>query len=576
MAFDGIVTACIVNELQEVLAGGRIDKITQPERDEINIMIRNGGKNYRLLISASSSDPRMHITTEQKENPEKAPMFCMLLRKHLSSGKVISFTQPDFERVIKMQIESYDELGDLSVKTLVAEIMGRHSNIILADCENRVLGSIKHVDFTVSSVRQVLPGMMYEMPPSQGKLNPMHATEDILYPLISSSNLTADKFLLDTFTGIGPLNAREISFEFLDDTSKELSSLDKQQRIILTKEVIKYFESIKKGMFCPVLLYKNENIVKDYNATDIKQYANAMRVEKQKSLCEGLDAYFATRDRAERMRQKSAGVNKFVENNITRCQKKLALQQQKLKDSEKREKYKQYGDLIIANIHKMPQSSSAVELENYYDDMKPITISLIAELSPSQNAQRYYILYQKAKNAEKMSKEQIRLTTAELEYLESVKDSIARAENKQEIKEIQRELSMQGYSVRKATASKIRKEKPTEPHRFDIDGFEVFVGKNNLQNDILTLKEAKGNDLWFHVKSFAGSHTVLKTKGETPSDDTIVKVAKLAAYYSKARESANVTVDYTIIKNVKKPSGAKAGMVIYDHYNTVNVMPQKP
>lgn len=576
MAFDGIAISCIMRELEKALVGGRIDKITQPERDEINIVIRNEGKKHRLLASASSSSPRIHLTEEQKENPEKAPMFCMLLRKHLSGGKIIGFSQPDFERVLKMHVESYDELGDLSVKTLATEIMGRHSNIILMDSEDRVLGSIKHVDFTVSSLRQVLPGMKYEMPPSQDKLNPLDITEEELYPIISVSGYPADKFILDTFTGVGPLNAREIAYLSLGDATQDLSSLDKERRIKFTNDILKYFADIKNGVFCPVLLYKNEHKVWDFNASNIAQYGGAVRAEKKESLCNALDVFYKTRDHFERMSQKSATLLKFVDNNISRCNKKLALQQQKIKDSEKREQYKQYGDLLIGNLHKMKECMSSIEIENYYDDMNMVKIALKPELSPSQNAQRYYILYQKAKNAEKMSKEQIKLTTEELEYLESVQESILRAENEHDVRDIRNELAAQGYNIRKGAPSKIRKEKPTEPHFFIIDGFEVFVGRNNLQNDTLTLKEARSTDMWFHVKNFPGSHTVIKTKGQTPSDDTIVKTAKLAAYYSKAKDSANVPVDFTIIKNVKKPSGAKPGMVIYDNYNTVNVTPQKP
>lgn len=576
MAFDGIAISCIMKELGHALTGGRIDKITQPERDEINILIRSGGKNHRLLASASSSSPRIHLTENQKENPEKAPMFCMLLRKHLSGGKVIGFSQPDFERVIKMDIECYDELGDLSVKTLVTEIMGRHSNIILIDGEEKILGSIKHVDFTVSSVRQVLPGMKYEMPPSQDKLNPLNIAADELYPIVCASDLPADKFILETFTGVGPLNAREIAYKSLGDTSADISGLNKDNRIKFSEEIEKAFKNIKDGNYYPVLLYKDNTKVWDFNALEINQYGNTIREEKKDSLCAALDELYQTRDHYERMSQKTAGLLKFIDNNISRCQKKLALQQQKLKDSEKREQQKMYGDLIVANIHKMTEGMTSLEVENYYDNMNIIKIPLLPELSPSQNAQRYYLQYQKAKNAEKMSKEQIKLTTVELEYLESVQESVVRAENERDIREIKDELSAQGYNVRKGGPSKIRKEKPTEPHRFIIDGYEVFVGKNNLQNDRLTLKESRGTDLWFHVKSFPGSHTIIKTKGETPPDDTIVKVAKTAAYFSKARESANVPVDYTIIKNVKKPSGAKPGMVIYDNYNTVNVTPQKP
>ncbi|MDR0405751.1 MAG: NFACT family protein, partial [Clostridiales bacterium] len=562
------------------LIGGRIDKITQPERDEIHLLVRNNGENLRLIASASSSNPRIHLTACRKESPEKAPMFCMLLRKHIAGGKILGFSQPDFERVIKMNIACYDELGDSSVKTLVTEIMGRHSNIILTDGEAKILGSVKHVDFTVSGVRQVLPGMRYELPPSQDKLNPLNISASKIYPVISASTLPADEFILKTFTGVGPLNARELAYRAFGDAGADLAAAGKDGKANFADVIADFFRGIKRGAFRPVLLFKDETRVWDFNAVAVGQYGNAVRTEENPSLCAALDAFYQTRDHFERMAQKSAGLLKFIDNNLARCQKKLALQQQKLKDSEKREQYKIYGDLLVGNLHRMSDGMAVAEVENYYDNMNLVKIPLVREFSPSKNAQRYYTLYQKAKNAEKMSKEQIALTTEEIEYLESVKDSAQRAENEKDLREIRDELTAQGYHA-KRTAGKGGKEKTggksaSEPHRFVIDGYEVFVGKNNTQNDRLTLKDARSADLWFHVKNFPGSHTVVKTNGETPPDDTIVKAAKLAAYFSKAKDSANVPVDYTAIKNVKKPGGAKPGMVIYVNYSTVNVTPQMP
>ncbi|OQB15263.1 MAG: hypothetical protein BWY15_00634 [Firmicutes bacterium ADurb.Bin193] len=576
MAFDGIVLSCVKRELENALTGGRIDKITQPERDEINILIRSEGENRRLLISASSSSPRIHLTGVQKESPQKAPMFCMLLRKHLLGGKITGFEQPDFERVIIIKIEGYDELGDLSEKKLAVEIMGRHSNIILVDGQGRVLGSVKHVDFTVSSVRQVLPGMAYEMPPSQNKVCPIGISADSIYPLICVADIPADKFLLDTFTGVGPLNAREIAYCSLGDVSYDISSLNKEEKIRFANDIESFFAKISHGEYCPVLLFKGQNKVWDFNSVDISQYEGKITVEKRETLWSALDEFYETRDRSERMSQKSSGLLKFVDNNIARCQKKIALQQQKIKDSENREKYRIYGDLLVTNLHNIEEKAQSAEVENFFDDMKITKIPLLPELSPSQNAQRYYSLYRKAKNAEKMSKEQMKLTEDELLYLESVRESIQRAESIHDLREIQNELFSQGYKTGEASTSKGGKEKPAEPHKFIVDGFDIYIGRNNLQNDRLTLKEARAFDLWFHVKNFPGSHTILKTDGRTPSDDTIVKVAKAAAYFSKAKESANVPVDYTVVKNVKKPSGAKPGMVIYDNYNTVYVTPEKP
>ena len=577
MAFDGVAVSCIVKELGEALTDGRIEKITQPERDEIHMTIRARGRNNRLIVSASSSNPRVHLTGDQKQNPDRAPMFCMLLRKHIASGKIIGFSQPEFERVVRMDVESYDEMGDLSVKSLMVEIMGRHSNIILIDVHGRVLGSVKHVDFTVSSMRQVIPGMLYELPPSQGKLNPLDVAAENIYPILCATEYPADKFVLETFVGIGPMNAREIAFRAVGDGSRLVQTLSDGEKRALANEIAVFFAAIKGGEYSPVLLYKEKRLW-DFNAFDVKQYGGVVSSERIDNLLIGLDEFYGSRDRSERMSQKSAGLLKLIDNNISRCRKKLGLQQQKLTESAGREQYKIIGDLLISNLHVMSEKMTGIELENFFDDMKPIKINLLPELSPSGNVQRYYNLYQKAKNAEKMSKEQIALTEEELIYLESVKESVLRAESERDISEIRSELEQQGYRVRtKAQVkgqAKGKKEKPTEPLRFVVDGFEVFVGKNNLQNDRLTIKESRNSDLWFHVKSFPGSHTVVKTNGQTPSDDSIVKFAKLAAYHSKARESANVPVDYTVIKNVKKPSGSKPGMVIYDNYNTVNVRPE--
>ena len=576
MAFDGITLSCMTTELNNILKDGRVEKVLQPEYDEIILAVRSGGKNRRLVLSASSSNPRIHFTDVQKENPEKAPMFCMLLRKHLAGGKIVGVFQPDFERVVEIHIESRDEMGDTSVKRLIIEVMGRVSNIILADGVGRVLGSIKHIDFSVSQVRQLIPGMLYEMPPSQGKINPLEADKNKVLKMLEGYSLTADKFLLDTFTGIGPLSAREIAYRATGatDTNCELMSADQKNNF--AEFFVQFFEKIKNGEFSPVLLYKNEGKVWDFSGIDITHYEGVVKIEKYENLNDAVNEFFRTKDFAERMSQKSAGLMKFVDNNIQRCQKKLALQQQKMKDCKSKEKYKIMGDLITANLYRINDGDKVTEVENFYENMEIIKIELKPELSPSQNAQRYYKLYQKLKNAEIVTKEQMEIAEAELDYLESVKENIMIAESEKDINELKDELYQQGYHVKKPEKSKMRKQ-VSKPLEFQLsDGFVAYVGRNNMQNDELTLRQSRANDLWFHTKFIHGSHTVIKTNGRTPSDDVIVEAAKICSYYSKARNSANVPVDYTIIKNVKKPSGAKPGMVIYDNYNTVNVKPELP
>lgn len=576
MAFDGVTISCMVHELNEILAQGRVDKVLQPEYDEIILAIRSGGKNRKLVLSASSSNPRVHLTSVQKENPEKAPMFCMLLRKHLLGGKVVGVTQPDFERVVEFHIESRDEMGDISVKRLIIEVMGRVSNIILVDALGKVLGSIKHIDFSVSQVRQLIPGMVYEMPPSQGKLNPIKADEALVVDKLQSYSLGADSFLLDTFVGIGPLSAREIAYCATGSTDTNCQLMSASQKLKFAKYIIDFFEKIKQNKFSPVLIYKDDEKIKDFSGINITHYENTFKTKNFEFLNDAVDEFFRTKDFQERISQKTSSLLKFVDTNIQRCQKKLALQQQKMKDCESKGKNKIIGDLITANLYRINFGDKFIEVEDYYNNMERIKIQLKAELSPAQNAQRYYTIYQKLKNAEVVTAQQMELAKQEIDYLESIKENLMIVENEREINELRDELYSQGYHVKRAEKSKIRKQ-VSKPLEFQLsDGFVAYVGRNNMQNDELTLRMSRANDLWFHTKYIHGSHTVIKTEGRTPSDDVIVEAAKICAYYSKARNSANVPVDYTIIKNVKKPSGAKPGMVIYDNYNTVNVKPELP
>ncbi len=576
MAFDGLAVSCMVQELNNILSQGRVDKVLQPEYDEIILAVRAGGKNRRLVLSASSSNPRVHLTGVQKENPEKAPMFCMLLRKHLVGGRIVAVTQPDFERVVEIHIESHDELGDASVKRLIIEVMGRVSNIILADATGKVLGSIKHIDFSVSQVRQLIPGMLYEMPPSQGKINPITASLQDIEDKLFAYSLSADKFLLDTFAGIGPMSAREIAYAATGSVDTNCELMPEFEKNKFAKYIFEFFENIKNGKFSPCLIYKDEEKIKDFSGINITHYENTFIVKKCESLNEAVDEYFKTKDFQERMAQKTSGLMRFVETNIQRCQKKLALQQQKMKDCENKGKNKIIGDLLTANLYRINYGDECVEVENFYENMEILKISLKPELSPSQNAQRYYTAYQKLKNAEIVTAQQMELAVQEIDYLESVKENLMIAENEREINELRDELYSQGYHIKRGEKSKIRKQ-TSKPLQFRLsDGFIAYVGRNNLQNDELTLRQSRSNDLWFHTKYIHGSHTVIKTEGRTVSDDVIVEAAKICAYYSKARNSANVPVDYTIIKNVKKPNGAKPGMVIYDNYNTVNVKPELP
>ncbi len=578
MALDGIVISALCSELSEKLIGGRIDKIHQPERDELVVSVRTYGGAFRLLICANPSYPRIHITNTQKENPEKPPMFCMLLRKHISGGKILSVSQEGFERIIKIAIESYDEMGFLSEKNLIVEIMGKHSNIILTDKDGKILDSIIHVDISVSSVRQVLPGLMYELPPSQDKKNPLSQTrEDVLYAL-DRSEKEIWKQLLDAYTGISPLIAREAVHQALgrcDIFGIESAGEDLERVASSFCEIINYS---KEKNFNPCIISdKDSKKLIDFSSVHISQYQNLADVEHYATMNEALDSFYMKKASSESIRQRSGDLLKFLQTSLERCYKKLQIQEQTLQKAAKRDKYKMYGDLLTANIYRITQGMKEITLENFYsENMEEIKIPLKEDLSPSANAQRYYVKYNKKKTAEAETIKQKKLNEEEINYLESVQEAVLRCETNSEITQIRDELIEQGYLKNKGRLQRKKKETITPMHFVSDDGYDIYVGKNNKQNDYVTLKLSRSTDIWFHTKEIHGCHAIVKTSDamEVP-DRTYFQAARLAAYYSKGRGSENVPVDYTEVKNVKKPSGAKPGMVIYVDYNTLYVTPSE-
>ena len=584
MAFDAITVRNIVNELNNTIINAKIDKIHQPERDELLISLRTRENTYKLVISASAAHPRLHFTDNVKPNPITAPMFCMLLRKHLSGGRITAVEQPEFERVVRFDIESYNELGDLTTKHLIVEIMGRHSNIILTDSEYKILDSIKHIDFSVSSVRQVLPSLQYVSPPSQNKINPLTVTkEEIISAFLKGTDgVKTDKFILSVFEGISPIVAREISFRAIGTTDAFIGELDTAAKAKLIASVADVFEDIRKNNFAPcIVTYASDNKVIDYASVNITQYGGMGNTTAFDSIHELLDAFYSKRDADERIKQRSANLVKLVTNHLERASKKLIIQQNTVKDAEKAEKFKIYGDLIIANMYRIDEHSTKIEVENYYEDGSPvICITLDPSLTPSQNAQKYYKKYNKSKTALVETAKQIESTVQDITYLESVLHNLNSASNENDLLEISAELAEQGYissrakSVKNNKQAKLKQSKPM--HYISSDGLDIFVGKNNHQNDYLTLRYANSSDIWFHTKNIPGSHTVIKLGiDKNVPERTMMEAANLAAYYSKAKNSSQVPVDYTSIKNVKKPNGAKPGMVIYDFYNTVYVRPDE-
>lgn len=574
MALDTLVVKALADELRDLLAGGRIDKIHQPEKDEISVIIRTPKENYRLIISASPAHPRIHFSSSHKENPLTPPMFCMLLRKHISSGKIIKISQIDYERIIRFDIESYNELGDLCVKYLIVELMGRNSNIIFTDCDMRIIDAVRHVDFTQSSFRQILPGCQYVSPPKQEKIPILSPEIENVKIEFKKSGETPDKAIMDAVSGISPLTAREIVYKAIGSlslVSGELSDEQKQKIVsVLSKGIC--------GEFYPCMLIEDNGKIADFSLIEINQYENKIKSVGYNSVTSLLEEFYKKRDSAERMKQKSADLVKLLGTHLERLSRKLVIQQKTLKDAEKKEQYKIKGDLLTSNLYRVEPGASSVTLENYYEEGCPqIKISLKPELSPAKNAQRYYKLYNKAKTAEIEVNIQMKETRADIDYIKSTLSFVLDATSESELNEIRSELSEQGF-LRRIAQKKKKPQSTSKPYHFvTSDGYDIYVGKNNTQNDYLTLKFANRGDLWFHTKAIHGSHTIMRLgEDNNPPPSAITEAAEIAAYYSQARASSKVPVDYTIIKNVKKPKGAKPGMVIYDSYNTIYVNPSRP
>ncbi len=569
MALDAPAIKCLAEEICLKTVNGRIDKIHQPEKDEIVLHIRTFSDSFRLVLSAGSSHPRIHFTETKKANPLTAPLFCMLLRKHLGSGKITNVRQKDFERIIIMDIESYDELGDLTVKHLITEIMGRHSNIILTDSSMKIIDCIKHVDITVSSVRQVLPGMIYEFPPEQDK-TPLTEFDGTLPPLNPGTMLS--KAVLGAISGISPLTAREIIYRAYGVADMHTGEVTHTEPLV--KSITDLKQRVLNSEFTPCII-KDESAQKmiDFSAIEIMQYEGLMKVIKYPLMNEVTDKFYSGRDALERMKQKTGDITKLLTNLLERCYKKKIILTQTIKDADNKEKHKIYGDLLTSNLYAVEENATSVTVADFYDpECKNVTIHLDPSLTPSQNAQRYYKKYTKAKTAETEAAQQLELNELQIGYLESTLAAVENCTSEADINAIRHELSEEGFLKR--NGRKGQKSPASKPVHFLAEGFDIFAGKNNTQNDQLTLKTANSSDLWFHTKQIHGSHVIIKLGIDKDVPDSVIRIAaEIAAYYSKGRESNQVPVDFTVVKNVKKPNGAKPGMVIYDSYNTLYVKP---
>ena len=577
---DGVSVAALVCELNSGLSGARVDKIQQTEDDELLISFYGGcGGGKKLRLTANSQVARVCFTEDRKKSPETAPLFCMLLRKHLSGARFKEAVQPDFERVIKLVFDGTDEFGDVCEKYLIAELMGRHSNVILVDETNKIVDSIKRIDFSVSSVRQVLPGLLYENPPSQDKANILTVSLNEIVEKLKQQDkgLKADRAVLGAFLGISPLISREIVYNAFGTTEIYMEQLDYSRLLDLAACCFEIFKKVSNKEFYPCYLIRNDTGKPfEFSAIKIKQYETAAEVVAQTSMSEAAENFYREKDKCERLARKSARLVKLVSNNLERCAKKLVTQNSELKDAQNMEKYKRYAELITANLYALKEGEKQAVVVDYYDpEMKEITITLDERLSPANNAQKYFKKYNKAKVAADELTKQIKKTYAELDYLESVEEELIKAETEEDLLEIADELFEQGYLKRPKEQRKKKKEAIRPQEFITDDGFVILVGKNNKQNDLLTLKLAKNSDLWFHTKDIHGSHVILRYEyGREFTDSAIVCAAKYAARFSKASASSNVPVDYTYVKYVKKPSGAAPGKVIYTNQKTINVKPE--
>ena len=577
MAFDAGMLACMVHEIRTVALGGRIEKVMQPERDEIILQLRSTEGGKRLLINAGTG-PRISFTDLTRENPAQAPMFCMLLRKHLTGARLADIRQEGFERVVTLEFDTRDEMGFACTRRIVAEIMGKYSNLIFTDGEGKIISALKTVDFSTSAQRQVLPGMRYELPPPQDKDNPLEVDFARFAELYAaeSPDKPLDKFILSRFCGISATVAREMAVIATRHTDTPL-------RYATAEEGWKGFDAvisrIKEGNYQPTMVYDGGQAV-EYAFCPLTQYAPPVETRPYDSASGMLDAYFETRDKESRIRQRAADVLRLLTNAESRIKKKLDIQRGELADCEKADIHKKYGDMITANLWQLSRGMKQAEITDYevWDEEREeygtVVIDLDERLTPSANAQKYYKKYAKARNAKVELAKQIELGEAELAYIYTVFDALTRAETANDLAEIRDELYRSGYASRmKGYAAPKKQPAPTVAKFKTTNGYLVLCGKNNLQNEHITHKLADRGDYWFHAKGVPGSHVVMVTNGEEPDAQDFTDAASIAAHYSKAAGGAQIPVDYLLVRHVRKVPGAKPGFVTYHTNWTAYVTP---
>ncbi|MCM1329683.1 MAG: NFACT family protein [Ruminococcus sp.] len=576
MALDGAFLSNVKRELG-VLIGGRVDKISQPSREEIVIAFRTRGGNEKLLFSAAAGSARVNITKAAIENPKVPPMFCMLMRKHLGGGRLLDIRQDGLERILYFDFEAMNELGDMVKITLAAEIMGRCSNLVIINADGKIIDSIKRVDAEMSRERMVLPGMTYTCPPRDERLDFRSCTaEDIASAAEPFPEADLAKTLIKIFEGLSPIVAREWVYYAAQGGEAVKSDLRGELLERLAFAVQQTARECAEGKCAYTAVKDGDGLLKDFSFIPIYQYGGLMTTKEFDTACELLDYFYTERDSVSRMKQRSRDMYGLLQSTSERIARRLANQREELKISAERDKLKLYGDLISANLYRVEKGMGSVTVENFYDENCPqIEIKLDKRLTPSQNMQRYYGEYRKADTAEKILTQQIAKGEEELAYIDSVFDALTRAKGEDEVNELRLELAEQGY----IRSSKL-KGKPPKAHpplEFKSpEGFTILIGRNNKQNDMLTTKLAEKTDIWLHTKDITGSHVIIRAEGKPVPDETVLYAARLAAFHSKAKNSSQVPVDYVPVKLVKKPAGAKPGMVIFTGNRTLYVKPLNP
>ncbi len=574
MPLDGLTLNLIKSELASI-CGCRIEKIHQPSKEELVFSLRSREGSFKLLLSASSNSPRAHLTTRTPENPATPPMLCMLLRKHLNGAVITGVRQNGLDRTLFIDLNASNDLGDAVSFTVCVEIMSKHSNIILVGSDGLIVDAVKRVDFTQSSVRQILPGMRYDLPPAQDKINILeNEISSVVERIKEQGQKLLSQAVIECVEGVSPLISREIA-TFVCGADEAVSNLNDAMLLRLEKKLNEIKKTLLEASGTPTLLIRDGVKQIDFTFMDITQYGFSVVGREYESFSELLDSFYCEKDRAERTRQRSASMQKMLANQIARISRKIDVQSAELKASADRDTLRVKAELILANEYRLGKGALFYEVENYYNNNELLRIPADPALSPTANAQKYFKEYRKAKTAETLLVDLIKQGEQELNYLESVVDCVNRASGYVELAEIRAELYDSGYLKREKN-SVDKKQKPLPPlEYFSDDGFRILVGRNNVQNDLLTFKTARKDDSWFHVQKMPGSHVVVLGEGEVIPERTARQAAMLAAYHSSARESSRVAVDYTEVRELKKPVGAKPGKVIYHTYNTMWAKPSQ-